>query len=532
MVKSARMGVVLVATVVAVLVGAGSASAGLPTGCTESGTTVTCTFTAVGTEGTFAVPVGVTSISVVADGAAGTTNANGYGPGAGAQVSASLTVTPLETLYVEVGIGGAAGGSFDGGHGGGESDVRTCSVSGSCPALGGPQDPRLIVAGGGGGSGAYGGGGAGGAGGVGAGTTCNAGGNGGSGSGGQTGFYGSGGTCSAGGAAGAGATTGGVAGSAGTAGAGGAGGSNGNFGGGGGGGGYYGGGGGGSSGSGAGNSGGGGGGSSYGPSGSVFTTASGAASVTISYAVPTAQTTSSSLAFGTQAQSTVSSPHTVTITNQGGAPLVVTGITFAGTDPQDYLVTSNGCLGPVAVSASCSIGVRFAPQQQGPSSATLQIASNDPGSPLVISLSGAGSSPSQGATGATGPAGPAGPAGASGAVGAKGPAGPRGSAGTFALLECEQSKPNQSGSVTETCKERAVEGAITTGGSRPGWARLERGATPLASGVIVSAGTLRTEILLAHKRPLPAGRYTLLVHRRAGGRLTISKQTLKITSVW
>ena len=26
----------------------------------------------------------------------------------------------------------------------------------------------------------------------------------------------------------------------------------------------------------------------------------------------------------------------------------MTGLTFAGTDPQDYLITSNGCLGPVA----------------------------------------------------------------------------------------------------------------------------------------------------------------------------------------
>jgi hypothetical protein len=519
----------MVATALATLVAAVSASAGLPSGCSESGTTVTCTYSTAGSEGTFVVPVGVTSIQVVADGAAGTTNANGYGPGAGAQVSASLAVTPLESLYVEVGIGGAAGAPYDGGHGGGESDVRTCSVFASCPALGSVQDPRLIVAGGGGGSGAFGGGGAGGAGGVGAGTTCNVGGNGGSGSGGQTGFYGSGGTCSAGGAAGAGATSGGVAGSAGTAGSGGAGGGNGNYGGGGGGGGYYGGGGGGSSGTGAGNSGGGGGGSSYGPSGSVFTTGPGAASVTISYAVPAAQTTSSSLSFATQPQSTVSSAQTVTVANQGGAPLVVTGVTFAGTDPQDYLVTSNGCLGPVAVNASCSIGVRFAPQEQGASSASLQIASNDPGSPLTISLSGTGGSQPEGSTGATGATGATGPAGATGATGATGPAGEPGSSGTFALLLCEQSKPSRSGSVTETCKERAVEGAVTAAGSRPGWARLERGAIAYASGVIVSTGTLRSEILLAHRRAIPIGRYTLLVRRRSGHRSVTIKETLKIT---
>ena len=317
----ARIGVALVSAVLVTLVGVTSASAALPSNCVEVQTTVTCTYSTVGAEGTLVVPVGVTSVSVVAVGAGGTTHANGFAPGAGGQVSADLSVTPLETLYVEVGIGGGAGASIDGGAGGGESDVRTCSVTASgCPALGGPQDPRLIVAGGGGGAGAFGGGGAGGAGGVGSGSPCNPGGNGGDGDGGNIGLHGTGGQCSSGGAGGAG-SSGGTAGSSGTAGAGGAGGAGASsYGGGGGGAGYFGGGGGGGTG-GSGNSGGGGGGSSYGPSDAVFTTASGAASVNDQLSAPEALlTSSSSPVFATQAQGTVSPPQTVTVQNEGSAP--------------------------------------------------------------------------------------------------------------------------------------------------------------------------------------------------------------------
>jgi hypothetical protein len=141
---------------------AGSAAA-LPSSCSQSGTTVTCMFSAQGSEGTFAVPAGVTSVHVVASGGAGGRSLGGWG-GRGAQVSSDLSVTPTSTVFVEVGIGGGAGGVSSGG-GGGESDVRTCSIAdSSCPAVGSAQNPRLVVAGGGGGAGGAGGGGNGGAG--------------------------------------------------------------------------------------------------------------------------------------------------------------------------------------------------------------------------------------------------------------------------------------------------------------------------------------------------------------------------------
>jgi hypothetical protein len=169
---------------------------------TNSTTVVFTATTPTATEQTFTVPDGVTSIDVIAIGAAGgngdtpaSLGAGGTG-GEGEQVSGTLPVIPGSTLYVEVGgvglpgtrSGGGAGGfngggagAFDtvagisvgGGGGGGASDIRNVSrtVTGTTLAS------RLIVAGGGGGGGGGGGctgaAGVGGAGGVGGSTPAN-----------------------------------------------------------------------------------------------------------------------------------------------------------------------------------------------------------------------------------------------------------------------------------------------------------------------------------------------------------------------
>jgi hypothetical protein len=127
-------------------------------------------FSSTGSEQTFTVPAGVTSIHVVAIGAPGGAAGSDAG-GRGAQATADLAVTPGEPLYVEVGAkggdgdaqgfgpggaggfnGGGGGGpgiggtNASGGGGGGASDVRT--VAGGQP---GSLASRLIVAGAGGG---------------------------------------------------------------------------------------------------------------------------------------------------------------------------------------------------------------------------------------------------------------------------------------------------------------------------------------------------------------------------------------------
>jgi hypothetical protein len=135
---------------------AASAAPALPSGCSQSGATVTCTYTAQG-EHQFAVPSGVTSVTATAVGGEGMDPRGINGGGLGAVATGTIAVTPGQVLFAEVGIlGGAAGvGLHDGGVGGGESDVRTCPANANgqpCPA--GPTlDSRLLVAAGGGGRG-------------------------------------------------------------------------------------------------------------------------------------------------------------------------------------------------------------------------------------------------------------------------------------------------------------------------------------------------------------------------------------------
>jgi hypothetical protein len=128
-------------------------------------------FAYTGSEQTFTVPGGVTTLEVTSVGAPGgpgydayDSSLDGSSGGFGAVVSAALAVTPGETLYVEVGgpnggyngagaggTGQAPGGEKAGG-GGGASDVQTCS--GGIAAC--PQGSLLLVAAGGGGGGATG----------------------------------------------------------------------------------------------------------------------------------------------------------------------------------------------------------------------------------------------------------------------------------------------------------------------------------------------------------------------------------------
>jgi len=160
-----------------VVVAQGVAPAGAVSTCGTNGVASSgkCTYTTTG-EDTFTVPLGVTTIHVVAVGGEGRGDGSGQPGGGGfdsrspggygATVTADIPVTAGNTLYVEVGgngdggygngdqaggsNGGAGGngGRWGGGGGGGASDVRTSSA-----ASGLSPDPRLVVAGGGGGGG-------------------------------------------------------------------------------------------------------------------------------------------------------------------------------------------------------------------------------------------------------------------------------------------------------------------------------------------------------------------------------------------
>jgi hypothetical protein len=149
-------------------------------GCPGTITAATCTvtFAGTGTDQSFTVPDGITSLTVSADGANGGGTSSGGKGGRGGTATGTLGVGPAgqaplqpgQNLWVEVGgnggggglsVGGKGGfngggkggdgatpGGYAGGGGGGASDVRTLS-----PAQPGSLASRLVVAAGGGGGG-------------------------------------------------------------------------------------------------------------------------------------------------------------------------------------------------------------------------------------------------------------------------------------------------------------------------------------------------------------------------------------------
>ena len=80
-------------------------------------------------------------------------------------------------------------------------------------------------------------------------------------------------------------------------------------------------------------------------------------------------------------------PVPVTLDNSGPGTLTVSGVTISGAADNNFTQTNN--CSSVAVNASCTIYVTFAPTTTGVQSATLQITSNAPGS-NAVALSGNG----------------------------------------------------------------------------------------------------------------------------------------------
>ncbi|HEY2141904.1 MAG TPA: choice-of-anchor D domain-containing protein [Solirubrobacteraceae bacterium] len=518
-----------------------SASAATPPTITES-------FASTGAEQAFTVPVGVSSVRVEAIGASGAGSGLASG-GAGADVVGALPVTAGEVLYVEVAASHFNGGGFPGfggGTGGDASDVRTLSTASPSSLA-----SRLLVAAGGGGAGGTFISGTGGNGGA----AANPGTNGTGGSASSGGGAGGPGTLTGGGTAGAGCNFPGPwSGTSGALGLGGNGGLNFGFpntGGGGGGGGYTGGGGGGGTCSPGPGGGGGGGGANFVFGGATFSSYGAASpstepSISISYPSPaTATPDTTTIAFPmTQPQQTLSAPQTLTIANEGGNPLLVTGTTFAGstsplaTDhPEDFLIGSSSCLGPVVFESSCQLTVRFAPQGEGTRTATLQIMSNSGAGPTVVSLTGTAGALPQGPTGLQGSLGPqgtpgppgnggaAGPSGSAGTIGARGPtgpqgvagaAGPRGPAGQTAVYVCHHRRQAQ-GRFEIACFIRVL-----------GAPKAVASATLTRHGVVYASTTAATiaaarPLVLKVLRPIRPGRYTLaLVYRSRATTETIA----------
>ena len=113
------------------------------------------------------------------------------------------------------------------------------------------------------------------------------------------------------------------------------------------------------------------------------------ATSTIITPVAAADLSTTTLAFGLRATgSTTTLP--VVVTNGGSATLTVTGATIDPASGTGFSVANNGCT-TVAPAGDCTIQVSFAPgTSTTEQTATLNIASNAPGSPATVSLTGQG----------------------------------------------------------------------------------------------------------------------------------------------
>lgn len=482
-------------------------------GMAQAAATGTTAFNSPGTY-LFTVPPGVTTITVIAVGAAGGGCALTGSGGKGAVITASVPTSPGLQLVVGVGAPGnlgvcnggngtSAGGLGGGGAGGGVSDPKTSFLGGGgggaslvglaspSPSFGGP----LVVAAGGGGAGDSVNGGDAGMPGqqrplnackgfVGCPTPGGGGGPGGLAQGGTGGTSdsatnpndhpGAPGTFAIGGTGGSCSTT--LCG-----------------GGGGGGGGYYGGGGGGAATPGA--NGGGGGGSSFALPGTTgaFQGLSNAqqGAVVIDYPAATADESPSTMRFAGLAPGSAGPEQVLTVTNNGSAPLVVSGVLLGGSDPGDFLV-GDRCQLPIAAGASCQVGVRFSPQAAGARSATLTLLTNAAHAPAPVPLSNGGVTAVRRSR-------------------------------EVELVTCrpiaETLRNELRGAPvkTERCTRKRVSGAVkftATGASVR--ATLIRRRVVYATGASVLGADGRTQLVLTDRRPLKPGTYTLILRHRRG----------------
>jgi hypothetical protein len=103
-------------------------------------------------------------------------------------------------------------------------------------------------------------------------------------------------------------------------------------------------------------------------------------------AAPLVSVTPSNIVFPAQYVGTSGLPQSVTVVNNGNAPLSITSVTTGATD----FGTLNACGSTVAAGSSCAIGVFFDPTASGTRPGTLTINDNAPGSPHTVALSGTG----------------------------------------------------------------------------------------------------------------------------------------------
>jgi phospholipase C len=105
---------------------------------------------------------------------------------------------------------------------------------------------------------------------------------------------------------------------------------------------------------------------------------------------PFASLSPPSLTFATQLLNTTSAGQTVTLTNTGSAPLLISIIAIGGANAADFSQTANTCGASLNPGASCTVTVAFTPKARGTRTASLNFTDNAPNSPQAVPLTGTG----------------------------------------------------------------------------------------------------------------------------------------------
>lgn len=105
--------------------------------------------------------------------------------------------------------------------------------------------------------------------------------------------------------------------------------------------------------------------------------------------IPVVRVSPSTIGFGSRVLGSTSESQKVTVTNAGGAPATLSGLTIS----VDYVILSNTCGATLSPQSSCSMDVALRPVGFGPRAGTLTFVSNAAGSPHIVNLGGTGCRP-------------------------------------------------------------------------------------------------------------------------------------------
>ena len=110
-----------------------------------------------------------------------------------------------------------------------------------------------------------------------------------------------------------------------------------------------------------------------------------------SAAAPALSASPNALTFPSQPVGSRSATQTVTLNSGGGAPLMVQSMTLSGSNAGDFAISTDACTGvTLAVGSTCAIGITFQPTAAATRNGLLMMATNAPGSPHSVTLTGTG----------------------------------------------------------------------------------------------------------------------------------------------